>query len=84
MPAPEDAAVQGAEAVEVDPGLVVALRGLAHAVRALQLYPPSSPVVSDAVQRAHEKLSPFLRVGRLSLAILPETIRIGGARVAWL
>ena len=75
---PEDAAAQAAKAVETDPGLVVALRSLANAVRALQLYPPSSQVVSQAVRRAHEALSPFLSGGPLSLAILPETIRIGG------
>lgn len=75
MPAPEDAAAEG---VETDPGLVAALRHLAYAVRTLQLYPSSSPVVRHAVQRAHEKLSPCLRGGRLSLAILPETIRVGG------
>lgn len=75
MSAPADAAAEG---VETEPGLVGALRDLAYAVRALQLYPPSSPVVSQAVQRAHENLSPFLATGRLSLAILPETIRIGG------
>jgi len=78
VPAPEDAVREG---VETDPGLVVALRQLAYAVRALQLYPPSSQVVSRAVRRAHKTLSPFVSGGRLSLAILPETIRIGGEDV---
>jgi len=64
--------------VEADAGIVVALRDLAHAVRALQLYPASSPVVSEAVERAHKRLAPFLHgATRLSLTILPQTIRVG-------
>jgi len=57
--------------------LTLALRDLAFAVRALQLYPSDSPVVADAVSRAHRGLEPFLRGGRLSLVVLPETIRVG-------
>lgn len=58
--------------------LSAALRDLAYAVRALQLYPAGSPVVSEAVGRAHRGLEPLLRRGRLSLAILPESIRVDG------
>ena len=59
----------------------VALRELAFAVQALQLYPPDSPVVLSAVTRAHGKLMPLVHTGRLSLAILPETVRVGGEDV---
>lgn len=69
------------EPTPVAPSATVALRDLAFAVQALQLYPPDSPVVSDAVERAHGKLMPLVNAGRLSLAILPETIRVGGADV---
>ena len=65
------------EPTDGPPSATVALRDLAFAVQALQLYPPSSPVVGEAVQRAHTKLMPLVSDGRLSLAILPETIRLG-------
>jgi len=63
-------------------GLALALTDLAQAVRALQLYPPSSPVVGRAVARAHAKLAPHLGAGRLSLYVLPDTLRIGNADAA--
>jgi len=59
----------------------VALRELAFAVQALQLYPPDSPVVSSAVARAHGMLMPLVHNGRLSLAVLPETFRVGSEDV---
>ena len=59
----------------------LALRDLAFAVQALQLYPPGSPVVLEAVGRAYDKLKPLVHAGRLSLAILPETIHVRGEDV---
>ena len=58
-----------------------ALRDLAFAVQSLQLYPPGSPVVLEAVARAYDKLKPLVHSGRLSLAILPETIHVRGEDV---
>ena len=60
-----------------DERLTSALQDLAFAVKALQLYPATSPVVSDAVGRAYTGIRPLLREGRLSLAILPDAIRVG-------
>lgn len=62
--------------------LVLALNALAQAVRALQLYPPSSPVVGRAVERARDNLSACLGTGRLSLAVLPDALRVGDADAA--
>ena len=64
------------------PPLADALRDFAYAVKALQLYPASSPVVGDAVDRAHQVLRPFLREGRLTLSVLPGSLRVGGFDVA--
>ncbi|MGD8330495.1 MAG: HEAT repeat domain-containing protein [Acidobacteriota bacterium] len=64
-------------------GLVPALSDLDRAVRTLQLYPPSSPVVGRAVERARESLSPYLTGERLSLAVLPDSLRIDETDAAW-
>jgi HEAT repeat protein len=69
----DDAASDGAADKEV----ALALRDLAQAVRTLQLYPSDSPVVGHAVERAHRRLAPFLGHGRMTLAVLPDTIRVG-------
>lgn len=55
-------------------GLGMGLRDLAFAVKALQLYPGSSPVVREAVERAHEALQRWLSGGPLELAVHPESI----------
>ena len=57
--------------------LVEAVRDLDFAVRALQLYPPTSPVVSRALEQAHARFLPLVRVGRLSLDVLPDGLRAG-------
>jgi hypothetical protein len=57
------------------------LRDLAFAVKALQLYPASSPVVREAVSRAHSTLLPHLRQAPLSLGVLPESLHVGEAGV---
>ena len=76
-----DADAAASSASELPP-LAEALRDFAYAVKALQLYPSSSPIVSDAVERAHSGLQPFLLSGRLSLAVLPEGLRIGREEAA--
>ena len=75
---PGDAAASGIEA----PPLADAPRDLAYAVKALQLYPASSPVVGGAVGRAHQVLQPFLREGRLTLSVLPDSLCVGRFDVA--
>ncbi len=75
---PGDATASHIEA----PPLADALRDFAYAVKALQLYPASSPVVGDAVGRAHQVLQPFLREGRLTLSVLPDSLRVGRFDIA--
>jgi len=58
-----------------------ALRGFAFAVKALQLYPATSPVVREAVSRGHSALLPLLREAPLTLDILPKTLQVAGESV---
>ena len=60
------------------PRLEVALRDLGFAVKSLQLYPPTSPVVKDAVERSFRSFAPLLGRGNLGLEITPRFIRVDG------
>ena len=60
------------------PRLEVALRDLGFAVKSLQLYPPTSPVVKDAVERSCRSFAPLLGSGSLRLEITPRFIRVEG------
>jgi len=56
--------------------LQVALRDLGFAVKSLQLYPPTSPVVKGATERSYRSFAPLLTGGYLRLEIHPGFIRI--------
>ncbi len=58
--------------------LEVALRDLGFAVKSLQLYPSTSPVVKGAIERSLSSFSPLLATGSLSLEITPSVIRLAG------
>ncbi|MFQ5742969.1 MAG: HEAT repeat domain-containing protein [Acidobacteriota bacterium] len=61
--------------------LLSALRDLAFAVKALQLYPATSPVVRDAVTRAHTALLPFLRRAPITFGVLPQSLQTLDAEI---
>lgn len=76
--------MQGDEKASIDNrsrAIGEALRDLAFAVKALQLYPGTSPVVREAVSRSHVTLLSILRESPLSLDILPETLHVAGESV---
>jgi len=56
--------------------LEVALRDLGFAVKSLQLYPTTSPVVKGAIERSHRSFAPLLSRGHLHLEITPGFIRV--------
>jgi len=58
------------------PSLEVALRDLGFAVKSLQLYPPTSPVVKGAIERSYRSFAPLLGSGYLRLEITPGFIRV--------
>lgn len=58
-------------------GLEVALSDLGFAVKSLQLYPPTSPVVKDAIERSYRSLAPLLEGGYIRLDVTPAFIRLG-------
>ena len=58
-------------------GLEVALSDLGFAVKSLQLYPPTSPVVKDAIERSYRSLAPLLDSGYIRLDVTPAFIRLG-------
>ena len=73
--------MEGHEKVSIDDRRRVigeALRDLAFVVKALQLYPASSPVVREAVSRGHSALLPLLRQNPLSLDVLPDKLCVAG------
>jgi HEAT repeat protein len=55
----------------------VALSDLGFAVKSLQLYPPTSPVVNDAIERSYRSLAPLLDGGYIRLDVTPAFIRLG-------
>ena len=57
--------------------LEVALRDLGFAVKSLQLYPSTSPVVEGAIERSYRSFAPLLSFDALHLEITPGMIRIG-------
>ena len=76
--------MQGDEKASIDNRSHVigeALRDLAFAVKALQLYPATSPVVREAVSRGHATLLSLLRQNPLSLDVLPDTLHVAGESV---
>jgi len=76
--------MKGDEEVSIDDRRQVigeALRDLAFAVKALQLYPATSPVVIEAVSRGYSTLLPLLRQNPLSLDILPDKLHVAGQGV---
>ena len=64
-----------------DDHLVAALKDLGFAVKSLQLYPPTSPVVRTAVDRSYASLAALLDGGRLTLEITPSFVRHGDTEV---
>ena len=58
------------------PSLEVAFRDLGFAVKSLQLYPPTSPVVKGAIERSYRSFAPLLGSGHLRLHINPGFIRV--------
>ncbi|MEX1256855.1 MAG: HEAT repeat domain-containing protein [Gemmatimonadota bacterium] len=58
-----------------------AIRELGFAVQAMELYPAGSPVVTEAIQRAHAGLFPLLRHGPVQLDVLPSSFRADGREI---
>jgi hypothetical protein len=58
-----------------------ALRELAFAVQAMELYPSKSPVVFDAVKRARAGLAPLVQHGGLTIEVLASSLVIQGSEV---
>ncbi|MGD8329989.1 MAG: HEAT repeat domain-containing protein [Acidobacteriota bacterium] len=64
-----------------DARLEAALKDLGFAIKSLQLYPPTSPVVRQAVERSSASLVELLDGGRLSLEVTPRLLRRGNTEV---
>jgi len=64
-----------------DARLEAALKDLGFAIKSLQLYPPTSPVVRDAVERSSGSLAGLLAGGPLVLEVTPRLLRCGDAEV---
>lgn len=62
-------------------GLALALRDLGFAVKSLQLYPPSSPVVRNAIERSYRSLAPILGDGYPRLDVSPGGFTVDNQRV---
>jgi hypothetical protein len=58
-----------------------ALRELAFAVQAMELYPSKSPVVLEAVKRARSGLIPLVQHGGLTLEVLSSSLVLDGREV---
>lgn len=58
-----------------------ALRELAFAVQAMELYPSKSPVVFDAVKRARAGLAPLVQHGGLTIEVLSSSLVVQGSEV---
>lgn len=58
-----------------------ALHNLGFAVKSLQLYPPTSPIVESAVGRSYESLQPLLDQGYLTIEVTPRFLRVGEAQI---
>ena len=58
-----------------------ALQDLGFAVKSLQLYPPASPIVKEAVQRSCASLTPLLDDGYLTLEVTPKLLRRGDVEI---
>lgn len=64
-----------------DARLEAALKDLGFAIKSLQLYPATSPVVRRAVERSCESLAELLDGGRLALEVTPRFLRRGDTEV---
>jgi HEAT repeat protein len=64
-----------------DARLEAALKDLGFAIKSLQLYPPTSPVVRGAVERSSASLADLLDGGRLALEVTPRMLRRGKTEV---
>ena len=75
-----DAASSGLEGAP-DENLEEALKDLGFAVKSLQLYPPTSQVVKEAVQCSYASLTPLLDDGYLTIEVTPKFLRRGDVEV---
>lgn len=62
-------------------GLALALRDLGFAVKSLQLYPSSSPIVHNAIERSYRSLAPLLGDGYPRLDISPNGFTVDDHKV---
>ena len=64
-----------------DASLADALQNLSFAIKSLQLYPPTSPLVRGAIERCYASLVPLLATSGLTLEVMPRAIRHGDIEI---